>query len=106
MKRVYLFCNAGMSTSFLAGKMQDVADKHNLPIEVKAFPDSKMADIVEKYNPDVILLGPQVKFRFNATNEKYGDKIPVEVINVEHYGLVDGESVLKRAITLIKKKGK
>lgn len=37
MKRVYLFCNAGMSTSLVASKMQEVANQHQLPIEVKAF---------------------------------------------------------------------
>ena len=37
MKRVYLFCSAGMSTSMLASKMQKVADDHQLPIEVARF---------------------------------------------------------------------
>ncbi len=36
MKRIYLFCNAGMSTSLVASRMQDVADKHNLPLEIKS----------------------------------------------------------------------
>ena len=45
MRRVYLFCNAGMSTSLLASKMQKVAEEHNLPIEVKAFPDSKIDNL-------------------------------------------------------------
>ena len=62
MKRIYLFCNAGMSTSLVASRMQDVADKHNLPLEIKAFPDPKLDTIYEQYHPDVILLGPQVKF--------------------------------------------
>ena len=35
MKRFYLFCNAGMSTSLLASKMQKVADEHNIPIETQ-----------------------------------------------------------------------
>lgn len=65
MKRVYLFCSAGMSTSLVASRMQAVADDHNLPIEVKAFSDSKLDIIVEQYHPDVILLGPQVKYKFN-----------------------------------------
>ena len=32
MKKVYLFCSAGMSTSMLASNMQDVANQHNLPV--------------------------------------------------------------------------
>ena len=65
MKRVYLFCSAGMSTSMLASKMQGVANEHDLPIEVEAFPDGKIGQIIEERHPDVILLGPQVKDRFN-----------------------------------------
>lgn len=107
MKRVYLFCNAGMSTSLLASKMQTVADSHKLPIEVKAFSDSKMDSVVQEFNPDVILLGPQIKYKFEETKAKYvGSGVPVEVIDLEDYGKVDGERVLKKAIMLIKGKGK
>ncbi|CAM4212744.1 PTS sugar transporter subunit IIB [Erysipelothrix inopinata] len=106
MKRVYLFCNAGMSTSLLASKMQTVADAHKLPIEVKAFSDSKMDAIVQEFHPDVILLGPQIKYKFEETKAKYGDTgVPIEVIDLEDYGKVDGERVLKKAIMLIKGKG-
>ena len=70
MKRVYLFCSAGMSTSMLASKMQGVANEHDLPIEVEAFPDGKIGQIIEERHPDVILLGPQVKYRFNEISEK------------------------------------
>ena len=55
MKRIYLFCSAGMSTSLVAKRMQEVADKHSLPVEVKAFPDNKIDVIVEEFHPDVIL---------------------------------------------------
>ncbi len=103
MKRVYLFCSAGMSTSMLASKMQGVADEHNLPIEVAAYPDGKIAEIIEEKHPDVILLGPQVKFRFKEITTKFGDKgIPIEVIDATDYGMMNGEAVLKFAIKLIK----
>ena len=106
MKKVYLFCNAGMSTSLLASNMQKVSDNHNLPIEVKAFSDSKMEEIVKRENPDVILLGPQVKYKYQDTLDKYGDTgAAIEVIDLEDYGNVNGERVLKRSIQLIKGKG-
>lgn len=106
MKRIYLFCSAGMSTSMLANKMQDVADSHKLPIEVKAFPDGKVDDIVEKYHPDVILLGPQVKYKFDHINARHGKNIPVDVINAQDYGVMNGEKVLKSAIRLMKQNKK
>ena len=68
MKRVYLFCSAGMSTSMLASKMQGVANSHNLPIEVEAFPDGKIGQIIDEKHPDVILLGPQVKYQIGRAS--------------------------------------
>ena len=105
MKRIYLLCSAGMSTSLVARRMQEVADKHSLPIEVKAFPDNKIDIIVEEFHPDIILLGPQVKFKLEETASKYEPKgIPVAVIDLEDYGKVDGERILKRAIKILKEK--
>lgn len=103
MKKVYLFCNAGMSTSLVASKMQEVANQYQLPIEVEAYSDSKMATIVEEKHPDVILLGPQVKYKYEETKKKYEPQgIPVAVINLEDYGNVDGERILKKAIKILK----
>lgn len=103
MKKIYLFCSAGMSTSMLANIMQKVADSHCLPVEVRAFPDGKIDEIVEEKHPDVILLGPQVKYRYKEIASRYADKqIPVEVIDSNDYGMMNGEKVLKYAIKLIK----
>lgn len=104
MKRFYLFCSAGMSTSLLANRMQKVADNHNLDIEIKAFADNQMNAIVNDYHPDMILLGPQVRHIFNAVNEKYGDTTPVMVIDARDYGEVNGERVLKTAIKTYKER--
>ena len=92
-----------MSTSMLASKMQGVANEHDLPIEVEAFPDGKIGQIIEERHPDVILLGPQVKYRFNEISEKYGSTgIPIQVIDQTDYGMMNGEKVLKSAIKLMK----
>lgn len=103
MKKVYLFCSAGMSTSMLASKMQSVANSHDLPIQVEAFPDGKIAQIIEERHPDVILLGPQVKYRFSEISEQFGSTgIPIQVIDQTDYGMMNGEKVLKTAIKLMK----
>lgn len=102
MKRFYLFCNAGMSTSLLASRMQKVANEHQLPIEVKAFSDTQMNDIVSEFNPEVILLGPQVKHLYDKVSERYGKDRVVAVIDSTDYGNVDGERVLKKAMKLYK----
>ena len=103
MKKVYLFCSAGMSTSMLANIMQKVANEHKLPLEIKAFPDGKIDEVVEEKHPDVILLGPQVKYRYKEISKRYENNgIPIEVINSDDYGMMNGEKILKHAIKLIK----
>ena len=103
MKKVYLFCSAGMSTSMLASKMQAVANSHNLPMEVEAFPDGKIGQIIDEKHPDVILLGPQVKYRYQEIVDKFGSTgIPIQVIDQSDYGMMNGEKVLKSAIKMMK----
>ncbi len=106
MKKFYLFCSAGMSTSLLASKMQKVADANGLPIEVKAFPETSMQEIVESQHPDMILLGPQVKHILDKTVEQYADTTPVMLIDMTDYGTMNGERVLKRALLTYKEANK
>ena len=85
MKKIYLFCSAGMSTSMLASKMQSVADQHNIPVKVAAFPHNKIGDIIASDRPDCILLGPQVKYMYEETVSKYGhENIPIEVMPTKY----------------------
>lgn len=103
MKKIYLFCSAGMSTSMLASNMQSVANEHNLPIKVAAFPHNKLEQIIAEDKPDCILLGPQVKYMYDETVEQFGKEgIPIAVIDQGDYGMMNGEKVLKTAIKLIK----
>lgn len=103
MKKIYLFCSAGMSTSMLASKMQQVADDHKLPIKVAAFPHGKLDEIFATDRPDCILLGPQVKYMYDETVSNYGKEgVPIAVIDAGDYGVMNGEKVLKTAIRLIK----
>ena len=56
MKKIYLFCSNGMSTSILASNTQDIANKHNLPIEVVAFPHNKLEEIINSKSQTVFYL--------------------------------------------------
>ena len=103
MKKIYLFCSAGMSTSLLSSNMQEVANKHKLAVEVKAFPLAKIQEIYEKEHPDCILLGPQVRFAYDDIKETYNKlNTPVGIIDAADYGMINGEHVLKSAVKLIK----
>ena len=101
-KEIYLFCSAGMSTSLLAKKMQQVANSYDLPILVEAYSYSEIDKIISEKEPSCILLGPQVKYMLDEVTEKYGSKVPVSVIDSSDYGAMNGEKVLKTAIKKIK----
>lgn len=104
MKKIYLFCNAGMSTSILATNMQEEADRRKLPILVDAIPFSEMGEVMEQDCPDIILLGPQIKYMHKelcTTYEEY--QKPIAVIDTMDYGMMDGSSVLDKALALEEK---
>lgn len=104
-KKVYLFCSQGMSTSMLAQRMQNVADQHKLPMEVAAYSHGLLNQIIEEKKPDVIMLGPQVKYLYDDTVRNFGSYgAPILMISPEDYGVMDGEKVLKQAIIALKKK--
>lgn len=105
MKKIYLLCSNGMSTSMLAAMMQNCANSHHLPIEIVAYPQRELASILkEKSLPDAILLGPQVKYLLGETKENFDFlNIPIIVIEQEDYGMLNSEKVLKKAILAMKK---
>ena len=88
--KILLVCAAGMSTSLLVNRMNEAAAKEGIELHIEAHPVGE----IKKYgdDSDVILLGPHVK-------KLYPDK-PIEVINMQDYGMMNGEKVLKRALEL------
>jgi cellobiose PTS system EIIB component len=92
-----------MSTSLLVSKMESSAKAHGIDCKIWAIGSSEVNQQIENEEVDVLLLGPQVRFllsQLKAAGEKKG--IPVDSINPIHYGLCNGEEVLKQAIKLIK----
>lgn len=101
MKKILLCCAAGMSTSLLVNKMRKVAEEHKVPVEIKAVSIDKFEEEIKV--SDVVLLGPQVKYKldeFQKIASGYGKK--VAVIDTKDYGTMDGKKVLSQAIKLIK----
>jgi len=105
MVRILLICAAGMSTSLLVERMRKAAEDRNLEAEIQA---STVANFDSLYNKfDVILLGPQVRYRWAALAPKAeAAGIPFEVINPVDYGTVNGEKVLDFALKLLAEKEK
>ena len=100
MKRILLFCSAGMSTSLLVTKMQKAAKAMGTDVSIEAFPEAEMPSHLD--DADVVLLGPQIRFALNRAKKLCNEKgIPVDVINSMDYGMMNGEKVLETAIKMI-----
>ncbi|MDU5336742.1 PTS sugar transporter subunit IIB [Enterococcus sp.] len=102
MKTIMLVCAAGMSTSLLVTKMEKAAEAQGIEAKIFALSASEADPEIEKGEIDVILLGPQVRFMLKQFEEKAASiNVPVEVINMQDYGMMNGEKVFATALKLI-----
>ena len=103
MIKIMLACSAGMSTSLLVTKMEAAAKEAGIDAKIWAISEANIDKEVQ--DAHVILLGPQVRFMLNkATEIAKPYNVPVEVINMMHYGTCNGKAVLDRAIELVESK--
>lgn len=102
MVKINLFCAAGMSTSLLVNKMKKAAQEKHIEAEIEAYPESQMEKHLD--GMDVALLGPQVGYTLPKAKKICGPQgIPVEVIPMVDYGMMNGAKVLELALNLSKK---
>lgn len=92
MRKIILLCAAGMSTGMLVLKMRDAAKEMNYECEINAY---AVAEANEKAkDANFVLLGPQIRFQLDNV-KKVCAGVPVEVINVQDYGMMNGKNVIK-----------
>jgi len=98
MKKILLACAGGFSTGMLVQNMEIAAKKKDMEVEIEAVAvaavDKEIAHI------SVLLLGPQIGHAAGNIKEKYGDIVPISVIDMLDYGMMNGEKVLELAINL------
>lgn len=99
MKKILLVCNAGMSTSLLVTNMEKYAKKENIEITIMAVPLTQVDSVVNDW--DIVMLGPQVRHCLNQIKKIVNGRIPVEIIDMRDYGMMNGEKVLKKALELL-----
>ncbi|MGQ5709082.1 PTS sugar transporter subunit IIB [Lactobacillus sp. PSON] len=104
---IMLNCSAGMSTSLLVTKMQEAAKNDGIDAKIFACPASEADQHIEQEEIDCVLLGPQVSYMKGdfehkvAGKGKDGKDIPLGVIDMQAYGMMNGEKVLKQAEEMI-----
>lgn len=100
MKKILLVCSAGMSTSLLVNKMNNAAKEFGEEVSIEALPVSECSSKIDEV--DIVLLGPQVRFQKPVVEKLANGRIPVEVIDMRLYGIMDGKSILTSTLEKIK----
>ena len=90
-------------TSLLVSKMQASAKEQGLDYEIFATAASDADQQLATKKIDVVLLGPQVRYlEADFKNKLEGTNIPLAVIDMTAYGMMNGPKVLQQAIDLMK----
>ena len=97
MKRIVLLCAGGMSTSVLVNQMKIEARKKKLELDIEAYPIESVPTAGE--NADCILLAPQISYRLDEV--KAIINCPIDVIDMQLYGMMDGTQVLENTLSLL-----
>ena len=97
-KKILLTCAGGFSTSMLVEKMKTAVANQELDIVIDACGEGAL----ESFLPaDVILIGPQLGYAEDEIRESTENAIPVAVIDMMDYGMMNGEKVLATALDLM-----
>ena len=88
---------------FIGHKNAKAAEEKGMEADIFAVSASDADNNLESKNVDVLLLGPQVRFMKAQFEQKLAPKgIPLDVINMQDYGMMNGEKVLAQAENLMK----
>ena len=99
MKKIVLFCGAGMSSSLLVLKGRNAVKDAGFDYEVEGYDTSTV--IKNSSDADVVLVAPQVRHML----KKYQAAItncPVEPMDMVAYGSMNGPKILAQARALMK----
>lgn len=93
--KILLACAVGMSTSMLVDRMKTSAKEQGLDVEIEAIPVSALSAHLK--GVQMILLGPQVSYLLAQVARQYAP-IPVKVVEMMDYGMMNGTKVLDDAL--------
>ncbi|KII75305.1 PTS sugar transporter subunit IIB [Vibrio renipiscarius] len=99
VKKIFLVCSAGMSTSMVVNKMRDAANNKGMEAEIKAYSISEFADVVDQY--EICMVAPQIKYEFERLSGICAEKgVKCGQIGMMEYGMLNGAAVLDAALAL------
>ncbi len=96
MLRIMLACSAGMSTSLLVTKMEQAAAAAGKEAKIWAVSEASVKGNLGEF--DILLVGPQIRFKAKEFEKLADGKFPVHVIDMRDYGTMNGEKVFNTAL--------
>ena len=96
--KIILVCNQGVSTGIVARKMKEAATEQDIELEIVAISDSDAE--AQDLKADIVLLGPQIRYlkkKLQALTD-----VPVAVIDMRDYGMMNGKKIFLDTLNLIK----
>ncbi|SDQ21682.1 PTS system, cellobiose-specific IIB component [Virgibacillus subterraneus] len=99
--KLIILCSWGATSSQLAKKVQEAAEKRDLDFQAFAGGTGEFKQKASEY--DVALLEPQVRhLKKEVTKVADEHNIPVELVDQRAFALMDGDKVLDQALNLMK----
>lgn len=97
---IVLVCQYGASTDMLALKIENAAKEQGLKVIVNAHPATELDNYID--SADIVLLAPQVRFKYHSFVETYKDKdVKFMIIETRDYGMMNGKKVLDDALKVL-----
>ena len=97
MKRILLCCGSGASSGFMANNAMAAARPRGMEMSVQGCSVSEVEDYLHEV--DLVMLGPHFQHRVEAIRDiadEYG--VPVDLIDGNVYGSLDGKGLLEQAL--------
>lgn len=93
MLHVILCCASGMSSRLLVQKIKKAADEKEFDLDIQVVNCENLSDS----KADLMLLAPQVS-HMKKSLEQNLPHMPVEVIGLREYGMLDGNKVFQQIL--------
>ncbi|MUV37727.1 Protein-N(pi)-phosphohistidine--N,N'-diacetylchitobiosephosphotransferase [Lentibacillus sp. JNUCC-1] len=98
--KLIILCSWGATSSQLAKKVQEAADKRGLEVTADAGGTGEFKNKASEYN--AALLEPQVRHLKKEVTRIADDAgIPVELVDQRAFALMDGDKVLDQVLNMI-----
>lgn len=102
MYKIVLICEHGASTGMVVKKMKEAAKKNGIDAEIQAYSYTQLENFIEEV--DAILFGPQLAYKKDDILKAFPDYAhKIGVISPMDFGMMNGEKILKDAISIIGK---